>query len=184
MPSPVRGLEVGLALAYGAVVGSWLPVTAPAPFWELPAAVVTSPLPSEPAAAEPERAFGAAHTPVGGPRGDRTPPAVSVSKPSLPESASPMVARGADTLPAAPRTSVTPLAATGLHAARPPRSAVRALAADPGRRTRAECPAIIAEGDPVRTACRRASGQRPQSACPAPGGRSGGGPVLCIRAED
>jgi hypothetical protein len=153
----VRALEVFLAIAYGAVVGSWIPTPTRAPIYALPAAVVTSPLlraplPPEPAEREEQRTVTAPWS--------------------------------TDTLPAAPSFAVAPLAvsATGVRSREPLNGT--ALAAVHPRGATGGCPAIVAEGEPVPPGCQRRSPRRAENACPTLANRSPVGPVLCIRSEN
>jgi hypothetical protein len=179
-PSAVRVLEVGLAVAYGSILGSWAPVPSAASIYVLPAAVVTSTLPREPAPAETRSSPGD--------RRDAWPVSWSPSPSAVVAGRTGGGHRDADirwasdTLPAAPRIPVVPLAGARFAAEEQRRCSVGSLALSQ-RRPAAGCSAIIAEGDPVPPACRPPPVLRSTSACPAPGGR-GGGSVICIRAED
>jgi len=171
--SPVRALQVGLAVAYGAVVGTWMPVPAATPIFSLPAAVVTSPWPPEPAAP--------AHTP---PRAEE--PQVVSAAWTLPAGA-PAAGLALETLPAAPSFAVVPLVvAPSAAAARSPviRDANAGASTAYAGRGRAGCPAIVAEGESVPASCRRPVQRRTQTACPAPPGGPAGRSVICIRSED
>gem|GEM_PF-4697176 len=153
-PSPLEAL---LALAYGVVIGGWLPARPPEPVYLLPAIVVTTPeIPIEIAA--------------------RRPPTLS---PLTVDAAVITAAWFPDTLPAAPRFPVRPLAAGSA----PSRAGIGIPAgAGPTRGAGAACPAIYPVGVEIPAHCRRAAPRASTSACPP--ARSGSGPVLCIRAED
>jgi hypothetical protein len=163
----LTALEVVLAVAYGAVVGSWLPVPEAARLYELPAMVVASPLP----ASAPRPAVAAAES-----AGIR-PAAWRGEAPS--SSAPPRRAGTADLLPPAPAFGVDVFAAAVPHGGGPAGAVRRANPA----RTRADgCPAILADGEQVPARCRAANPLPRGSDCPP--ARAGSGPILCIRAAD
>jgi hypothetical protein len=164
----LTALEVILAVAYGAVVGSWLPALAAARLYELPAIVVASP----PAAPPPQSALAA---------GESTgihPAAWRGEAPS--SSGSPPRDATADLLPPAPASMVDVFAAAAMVDGG--RSAAAARRADPPRARADGCPAIVAEGEHVPARCRAGNPLPRGSDCPP--ARAGSGPILCIRAAD
>jgi len=150
-------LEAALALAYGVVIGGWIPAHPPEPIYQLPPVVVTTP--DTPMDIAARRA--AARSPVAA---DATVITAAWSP---------------DTLPAAPRFHVRPFAATTA----PARSGAGPTAGGgPGRGVAGACPAIVPVGAEIPAHCRRATPRPGASACPP--ARPGSGPILCFRAED
>jgi len=163
----LTALEVILSVAYGAVVGSWLPVPEAARLYELPAIVVASPLP----ASAPRPAVAAAES-----AGIRP----AAWRGEVPSSSGPLPGAGtADLLPPAPAFRVDVFAAAVADGGGPARSARRA---NPERTRGDGCPAIVAEGEHVPARCRAANPLPRGSDCPP--ARAGSGPILCLRAAD
>jgi hypothetical protein len=150
-------LEAVLVVAYGVIIGGWLPARAPDPIYQLPPVVVTTP-----------------DIPM-----DIAVPRTSARSPIGVDARVITAAWSPDTLPAAPRFHVRPLAAT----AAPSHAALGTAAAHgPARGGAAACPAIVPVGVEIPAHCRRSTPRATAPGCPP--ARPGSGPILCLRAED
>ncbi len=183
-PTPTRVLEVLLAVVYGAVLGTWIPVASADPVFlmqpvrvsarEIPVAVIPAPDGTEiETVGAGEGAFAYALRGKPGASGIHA------------RARSPAGA-GVDTLPAAPMLAVA-LPAPARAAAAPPtgrRSVIRIVDADdPHHGSGATAGARgCVSGD--AGVCRSTLGSRVRALCPKPGDPAHKGPVVCIRAAD
>lgn len=180
-PTPVRMLEVLLAVAYGAVLGTWIPVASADPVFlmqpvsarEIPADPVHDPDSVEAEAVSADE--GTFAYPLRGKPGAaglhiwaRLPADTRV-----------------DTLPAAPTLAVAltaPPRAAALPTGR--RSVIRIVDADDADYESGATAAARGCISGEVGGCRSAARSRVEAMCPKPGDRSHRGPVVCIRAEN
>jgi hypothetical protein len=160
----IRLVEIVVALGYGAVLGSHLPLPAPAEVLALPPVSASRPAPAEPLVlhATLVAGFDAASHPAPAERrrapGARAP--LDAGTPSV-----------ADTLPAAPSRSVPQaIAPAGWQA--------------PSTARQSGGGSCVGEEAATDPACRAAIRRRLASMCPRDGDTRHRGPVVCIRSED
>jgi hypothetical protein len=160
---PVRVLEVFVALAYGAIIGSHLPLPPPARVIALtPVAALPLARDTEISGTPPTASFGVS---VMEPRGQRS---VASEEPRTREPTPLGSPPALDTLPAAPLLTIP--------SQEPPRSGDPRPSDRPGRST--VCIGVDGAGEVCGSTPARA-----RSHCPPDGAQRPGGTILCIREE-